>query len=157
MLLAQNNEVVAVDITPEKIDWLNAGKSPIEDKEISDFLTNRDLNFTATLDNEAAYTGADYVFIATPTDYDSETNYFNTASVGSVIKDVMAINPSACMVIKSTVPVGYTTRIREELGCEGLICPLNFYVKAKHFKIIFIPHVLLWVKIQTEHVNLQGF
>ncbi len=126
ILLSQHNEVVAIDIVPEKVEMLNRGHSPIEDAEIEDYLAHRQLNFKATLDKVEAYTGADYVIIATPTDYDPETNYFNTRSIEAVVSDVMRINPQAVMIIKSTVPVGYTVKLRAQTGCDQLIFSPEF-------------------------------
>jgi len=131
VLLALNNEVIALDVVHEKVDSINAGKSPIEDDYIEDYLSNKSLSLKATMDVEEAYENADFIIIATPTDYDVDTNFFNTRSIESVIGDVLKINPSACIVIKSTVPVGYTEGVRKKFNVDNIIFSPEFLREGK--------------------------
>lgn len=153
MLLAQHNEVVAVDIVPEKIDLLNTQQSPIEDEDIEDFLSNKNLNFSATLDASAAYKGADFIIVATPTDYDTKTNYFNTSTVEAVIEQVLLVNQQATIIIKSTVPVGYTVSIRERYATDRIIFSPEFLREGKALHDNLYPSRII-VGEQSERAQL---
>ena len=126
ILLSQHNEVYAVDIVPEKVEMINNRQSPLVDAEIEDYLANKELNLTATTDAKMAYKDAEFVIISTPTNYDPKKNYFDTSSVEAVIELVMEVNPNAIMVIKSTVPVGYTLSVREKYNCDNIFFHQSF-------------------------------
>lgn len=153
MLLAQHNEVVAVDIVAEKVELLNNKQSPIEDTDIDNFLLNKELNFSATLDAKEAYKGADFIIVATPTDYDTKTNYFNTSTVEAVIEQVLLVNQQATIIIKSTVPVGYTTSIKERYATDRIIFSPEFLREGKALHDNLYPSRII-VGAQTEQARI---
>ncbi len=154
VLLAQYNDVTVVDVVPEKVDMLNQRKSPIADKELEEYLAGKPLSLTATLDGDSAYKAADYVVIATPTNYDPEQNYFDTSSVEGVIRQVMSVNPKAVMVVKSTVPVGFTEKICEELNCTMLLFSPEFLREGKALYDNLYPSRII-VGVPENHNHLQ--
>lgn len=153
VLLSQYNEVYAVDILPEKVELINSRKSPIVDKEIEEYFATKELNLTATTDAKLAYKGAEFVIIATPTNYDPVKNYFNTTSVEEVIETVLEVNPEAIIVIKSTIPVGYTKKIREEYHCENIIFSPEF-LREGHalYDNLYPSRIVVGVPVQDERL-----
>lgn len=153
MLLAQHNEVIAVDVVAEKIEMLNTKQSPIEDEDIEDFLSHKNLNFSATLDASTAYKDADFIIVATPTDYDTKTNYFNTSTVEAVIEQVLLVNQQATIIIKSTVPVGYTASIRERYATDRIIFSPEFLREGKALHDNLYPSRII-VGAQSEQAHV---
>ena len=152
-LLSQHHQVTAVDIVPEKVELINNKKSPIQDDYIEKYLAEKELNLVATLDAEAAYKDADFVVIAAPTNYDSKKNYFDTSAVEAVIKLVMEVNPDAIMVIKSTIPVGYTASIREKMGSENIIFSPEFLRESKALYDNLYPSRIIVSTDGSERIN----